>query len=91
MRHAKAAHRTAPSMDRPSIDVLSYGWQKPEARIAMFVVPPIAERPFRIAKCAANFRRAAFPRLENLFCIAKRVAYLIEKSAKFISYVLYKS
>src|SRR5437868_9445291 len=83
--------RSAPSMNCPSIDVLSCAWQKPEAWIALSVVAPTAERSFHIAECRWNFRRGAVPPRENLFCIAKTRAYLIEKTAKFISYVLYKS
>ncbi|NTX26130.1 hypothetical protein HT746_03055 [Burkholderia pyrrocinia] len=54
-------------------------------------LPPAAERAFHIAELASNSRGIPFSPLENLFCIAKIAAYLIEKQGKFMSYVLYKT
>ncbi|WP_148669134.1 hypothetical protein [Burkholderia pyrrocinia] len=57
----------------------------------MLALPPAAERTFHIAELASNSRSIPFSPLENLFCIAKITAYLIEKQQKFMSYVLYKT
>jgi hypothetical protein len=43
------------------------------------VLPPIAESTFHITEFTSNFRRLHFSPPEILFCIAKIIAYLIEK------------
>ncbi|WP_133059153.1 hypothetical protein [Burkholderia puraquae] len=53
--------------------------------------PPAAESAFRIAEFAPTSGAAAFSSLENMFYIAKIATYLIEKQAKIMSYVLYKT
>ncbi|WP_157659430.1 hypothetical protein [Burkholderia ubonensis] len=57
----------------------------------VLVVPSAAESAFRIVESTSDSRVIAFSSIENMFCIAKIAAYLIEKQAKFISYVLYKT
>ncbi|UVE68960.1 hypothetical protein L2Y90_19550 [Burkholderia pyrrocinia] len=61
------------------------------ARTIVLALPPAAERAFHIAEPVSNSRSRPFSPLENLFCIAKIAAYLIEKQQKFMSYVLYKT
>ncbi|MCU9953885.1 hypothetical protein OEJ37_11000 [Burkholderia sp. BKH01] len=57
----------------------------------MPALPPAAERAFHIAEPISDSGSLPFSPLENLFCIAKIAAYLIEKQEKFMSYVLYKT
>jgi hypothetical protein len=45
---------------------------------SVLVQPPAVESTFHMMKLAANFSRDNFSPLENNFCIAKIIFYLIE-------------